>query len=344
MQGNIQSVLRDLLSHTPSREGLKKYVAITHRLALAYLRTKVHQRRLSPRFLGVSLDDAALDAIAPLFERSTNASFPVLREYYGNGDCAQCSEESLHSLTRRLVFSRVNEFLFTTYRELDPTLSRIIRNLKRAIPEVEGLSLSRTSGTQWLLHKSADAASHLPLIPPEILSAYLISTVAKSNSSVEVVHAVDRYFTSNRVYRRAYPVTLLAYVVRDCYTELYEPEEVVSPVINERFVTAEIIDIIDDSVAEMRHRMRETYVRSSKLSSQEYTLYFQAVHERLDAEYVLLDGHGFTNFKALCNQMPELTRSDYRRNHRAVFEYLFKLTREQVVATLARVYPPSGVS
>ncbi len=338
MHAELRSVLTDLLSDHPSRAHLRTFVARAHTIAVAYLRTKGRRGQLDSAFFGLSLEDLALDAIAPLFQRDARGVFVVLRTYYERGDWMNSSTTSLDSATRRLVFGQVNEALFEMYGELDPALAKIIRNLKRWIGNSDDLRLTRVSGRLWVVHTAACHSEQTTLAPEEYIASHLISVVADESASEEIVNAIGALLSSGEAYRSAYPLTALARIVKSCYERLHDPVAYHVPRVGKQLTREETQQAVSESVVHTARRMHSTYVESQKLDADDYRLYFRAIRDRLMAEYVQLDGREYTNFKALRRYLPTLSKQEYRRTHRPKYEYLSKLTLQQLKETLKQLY------
>ncbi len=344
MHVDQRSILGDLLSDRPTRANLRSYAALAHATALAYLRTRVRRGRLDPSYFGLSLEDLAFDTIAPLFERNEDGAFIVLRNYYETLEWSRLSATTLESVTRRLIFGRVNEALFEAYREHDPALGRIIRNLKIWIGRSEQLHLARINGRLWVLHRGTCDHRHLPVASEEYVESHLISVVACEGTSDKIVAEIEALLSYGGAYRGAYPLTALSRILKSCYERLHQPKTVEPPRVAARLTRLETHELIHESVAEVKRRMYETYVTTGKLDEREYTIYFHAIHERLTAEYVNFDSREHTNYKVLHEMMPTLSHEDYRSRHRPVFEYLSKLTRNKVHETLKKAHSTYRVS
>ena len=140
--------IRDMISATPRRENIQRYVELAHAFAEASLRTSRFHRSAE---LGISSrSDLALDAISDLFERDVEGRFIRLIRYFEDQDYRSCDERELWTLNRRLIAGTVSDALFRNYRESDPSLARIIRNLKRGIQQSDVLGLPGWDKLLWL--------------------------------------------------------------------------------------------------------------------------------------------------------------------------------------------------
>lgn len=136
--------IRNMISATPRRENIQRYVELAHALTEASLRTSTFHRSAE---LGISSrSDLALDAISDLFERDFEGRFIRLIRYFEEQDYRSRDARELWTLNRRLIAGTVSDALFRNYRESDPSLARIIRNLKRGIQKSNVLDLATWMG------------------------------------------------------------------------------------------------------------------------------------------------------------------------------------------------------
>ncbi|MGH7496346.1 MAG: hypothetical protein ACREOO_28680 [bacterium] len=67
-----------------------------------------------------------------------------------------------------------------------------------------------------------------------------------------------------------------------------------------------------------------------------YCAYFAAIRALLEAEYVTVEECQRSNYDYLQQHLPELTQAEYKHKHRCRFEYLAKLTRQELLHTLRK--------
>ena len=208
----------------------RQHVAINHivqqcfNIALAYLHHRLRRGSLIDNQFGISNEDLAMDCIAELYQRDETGTFIVLRQYFDSISWEKLSDEELQVALRRLVFSKVNEGLFRNYREEDPNLAKIIRNIKEAVKHKEKVNLMRYRETNWLVYGPEDATlNHLPLAPAEVLEAYLFSVVCNTSNVYTAVGIIWN------VYRN--PPLLLQWISHECLCtspaiHVHEPKHV----------------------------------------------------------------------------------------------------------------------
>jgi hypothetical protein len=83
------------------------------------------------------LEDLAWDFIADLFEKDDENMLSTFCQYFNEESLVQMDETDVQSELRKLVFTKVDDNIFRAVGEKDPSLRKIIRNLKLAIRDRE---------------------------------------------------------------------------------------------------------------------------------------------------------------------------------------------------------------
>lgn len=274
--------------------------------------------------LGISLDDLAFDCIADLFRRDKTGAFVKLKRYFDGMDVAQMTDEDLLAACRRLVFSKVNQDLYRQYAEMDPDLHRIIRNIKDALPRVPFVRLTELHGEYWLAFGNADAG--LPMMAPEILEAHLTGFVRPGMTFHALLKGTAVVFGDQDLYRRAFPLTGYALLLRASFGNLSASESPSSGA-DDGLSSADLERFVGESVDRIAARMKTQYVREGSVSGETFAQYLQAVGSILCDEYVHPGRAERSYMEHLSAAMTGLTPEAYKTNHRARLEYLARLAR-----------------
>ena len=328
--GNLRAAVLSATSAAPQRWAVRYLVEKSHRFAQAYLYTKRRRGRL--HLAELSVDDLALDCIAELFARDDDGAFPVLRSYFGDNT----EGEEVHVALRRLVFSKVNESLFRRYRESDPNLAKIIRNVKDAVAVIDDLVLERRGGLAWVRLARPDASgrseTQLPTAPPELLEAYLAANIEGRSQVRDLVRVSVDFLTDRSHYDHGYPLTALARAIRAAFTCVGVVDDEDEPD-GSTFHPFEVAKAIVVATARVGVDKEAQYVGRGKVEAATYVAYVQSVRAYLGGQY-LEGAEVVSNYEALTRQLPGLDEGTYRREHRNVVEYLGKLARTQLVEQL----------
>jgi hypothetical protein len=324
---HLKPTLSSLLSDAPSGLSIKDFASLCHKMAVVYLRKKDR----NPAFCGLSLDDLASDCIADLFQRDERGVFVKLASYFSAPAWESKSEDELLGATRRLVFSQVNQALYRIYRETDPSLGKLLRNLKNAVKSSSLVTLVQRQRETWIcLNQENGAAASLPAMPPEFLEAHLTASLRGEADLKQILAVLIEILNDQHDYRKSYPLTGLALIIRSAFTHLNTALEQENNG-HDNFAAAEIEKMVAASVQTVKAKMRPAYVEKQKIHAEAYDLYFLAIHDMLAAEYVQNDGCNRSYFDYLRQHLELLTREEYQKRFRCHFEYLAKLTRQELL-------------
>lgn len=325
----LQQLLPNITSHSPDPRAIGQFAQLAHRMASAYLGKKAKGGHLNPGFFGLSLEDLAFDCIAPLFERDAQGRLCQLVDYFED---PHQPPEALLAQLRRLVFSAVEQELFAHYGQMDPGLSKLIRNIKRAAKSAEDLSLHRPDGELWI-YLTANPDNHRPIIPGELLERRLSAYLEENITAPQLLDALQRILPQQTLYRQALPVTLLAQAARSGLQHLKDeasPTNAHNQFQPERLQAEEIRQMIRAATQSVYENKHASYVESGKLSPQLYDTYFQTIEELLVDRF--LQPTDTNTFYEQLNHHLEISHEEYHDQHRTRLEYLVQLTREHLLS------------
>jgi hypothetical protein len=324
----LRPILQGVLSAQPFPRDVRGAVDIVLRIASVYLAARQRSGTLRLELLGGSLHDLAIDCVAPLFERDAHGCFPQLNTYYGSLGWDTLGEEELLACTRRLVFSKVNQQLAHLYKDADPSLERILRNLRNAIRRSSGVREDRVSGDLWLrLHPDDPSRQGLPVLSLDYLEIHLIPGLHGRMSIPEVLEVLIAVLHTHTAYRAAVPLTQCALAVRTAFLRLGTDVREEHADAQEHLLPEEVGRIIARAADAVERQKFLSYVGRGKVDTQTYSRYFSAIRDLLEAEFVQRDGHDRSFADFLTTYLPGLTDAQYRENHRCHMEYLARLTR-----------------
>lgn len=337
---DIRRLVLAVLEPNPSELYLRRFFRHCHRIAIAYLRRRERSGRLDLEAFGLTLEDLALDCIAELFQRDAS------------GQCVRL-QASLHAdswqdgpdaeiAVRRLVFSAVSEGLFRRYQEADPGLGRLIRNLKRHVPQVPEIRLTRVHSILMLSLADAPAGGpSQPTMPFEVMEAYLHADLAAARTPADVLRAWHRLASQESPYAPYCPITALALVVRSVATRVNAVEEAPLASLESPAVAYEHEDLasmvrsdIDRTVQEEEARFRHLYVGERGVEPHVYHVYFETIRDTLYEQFGGVSDEHRSIRASLAAHLGEVSRDAYRRQHQAMVEYLLRVTRTRLLRRL----------
>ena len=340
---SIGELLSGLLNDEISEHESTSLIHYAHSLARKYFESKNRLWILS-RFSVETSSDFAWDAIAQLFERDDLYIFSRLKEnlnklIVSNG---QSSQVDLTIFFRKIIYQAVNDELFAHYRETDPTLSKIIRNIKDHIHSDKNFEIQKKGSRKFIQFNNLDPSQNdLIQIEPEILSIKLIS---KLNGITTLTTAVflDQLKTilqEENNYAPFIEITNLALVIRGVLVLkniiLDEFSDTTSE-IDHLITVDELQFFISQSRKYMDNRYKPKYVESGKISMELWDLYLKSIEELIQDTYGLETSVGISYFESLSHQIPSLEMSEYLINHKSQFEYLNSLFRNHFLHSIKK--------
>lgn len=307
-------------------------------MAVAYLRTKSRRNNFLLQYLYENIEDLALDCIADLFGRE-DACFAQFENYIERKELHDLSESEVFTKVRRLVFSKVNEGLYRNYQKFDPSLSKIIRNLKRTLEEekVKGAGYDRNKGEIIFLRKEKPK----PLIPDELLAIKFSAKVSEVSNTVEAIEIL-REILSDQLYASRFKLIGFAIILRKVFAYRLEMEGQTA-LKKPEYEKKELLGFIEQSILKQKNRLNDTYVASGKINQFHFNKYLKVISDILKADFVE-DSSKEGYFEHFEFHFPEITYERYREEYRQVLEYLVKKVRDQLILEIKREERFSRVS
>jgi hypothetical protein len=238
-------------------------------------------------------------------------------------------EDRLLGALRRLVFGKITESLYVQYRELDPSLHHVIRNLKSAALRVVGTDVDSIGEGWWVVFDAGDLPSR-PVMPREVLDLHVADLMRQDPNLRALLRGLGVMLREQEVYRHALPLMALAHAVRAVFARGPLLAATDDPLPGDRLEDEEIHRWIADSISAAGGQLRPGYVGRGKISAGDFDLLFRSVRSILAAELTGTDGEGpsyFEHFRLYCAGVDQDT---YRRLHRSHLEYFVRLTRREL--------------
>ena len=330
---HLREAIRHMLSPHPAPAESRAYIDLTLRIATIHILKRVTSGALTPSFFGLTPNDLALDCLGPLFARDADGRFTQITTYYTAIHWESLSDAELLAATRRIVYSTVHQQLVRLYRDHDPSLEKIIRNLRNALRGSTVLREERRGAELWIAVTGETPEQRvLPEMPWAYLEGELSGHLHDRTRLRDVVGQCAMILDGQTVYRKSVPLTSLALLLRMAYARVgTEPEEDGEP--EETALRSEEAErIIAGALATLDAEKRPAYVAKGKVTDQQYTAYMGAIRGILCAEFVENDGNGVSYHVHLERVLPGLSQEEYREHHRCHLEYLAKLARERFLA------------
>jgi hypothetical protein len=331
LSDNLRPHLLALVAGTASHEQVNGVIAACHALAASFLASK-SSAGLLIRTQGLTLDDLAYDCIAELFRQDTSGFYIQLQSYFAGISIATVSDEELLSHLRRLVFSKVNHGVFRLCSEADPSLARILRNMKLAMQSLRQWIEVDRFGEPCMLPGMTETLEHLPPFERDELTTALENAVTGKELIPELLGKLARVLREQHACSRIIPFMTVGMVIRACYERKALPATEVTAEGTE--IPIDLQAIVRDACRATRIGVAEKYLAREKVTGDQLDLYFAVIERELYGRYAN-DGHAHASlFEILRDLRPEITKHDYIRRHRNRLEYLLKLVRNRAAGAL----------
>lgn len=308
-----------------NERSIKRLYDECHRIAVAYLRTKRSRHDLLLKYLYRDINDLALDCIADLFCQ-TDCKLEQFETFFDRDILRDQADEEVFIDLRRLLFSKVNEGLFRNFQKFDPSLSRIIRNLKRTLEE-EKVCGARYDSKNSSINFGSDKLN-LPSIPNEILEIRLSARLSNIQNTVDAVNELKSILSDDDRYALKYNLVGFAVILRKTFAYQMEMED--EQELKSTYNEMELNRFLVTSISLLKTQLFKTYVVSKKLSASTFDKYLQTTRSILESEYVkesVIEGY-FEHFEC---HFPEVTYEEYRLDHRKTLEYWVKKVRDRMI-------------
>jgi hypothetical protein len=332
---NLRELLSNLLAGTSLQQEQNKLVAVCHAISVAIVRRKVRDASYHQQLLGLKTSDLAYDCIADLFARNERGEFLYWQSYFAAYPLHQLTDEEILAHLRRLIASRVHQALFHLYEDFDPSLGKILRNVKLA---VQGLSvfeecsrlgepcLQPTEANPLLEELEFDAAGIEQLLHLYALRFENIPTLL-SRLALALREQEER---SRRVRLMA-----VALGIRSFYTSRFQLKESTEL----EFVSLDSTEIrraVSSGITSVRESVAKKYSETKSLSSEVLEVYFNIIQTRLLNYLANTDGNPDSLWKIFQQHLPQIGLKEYKDVHRSRLEYLSRLVQKQTLEELRK--------
>ncbi len=325
LRGLRASVL-GLLSDSGQPGEISQLVSLAHAMAIMLLRHK-RQADFIVQAGGMRDADLAMDCIADLFRRDERGHYVALKAYFGSLSIADADDEELAVHLRRLVSSAVNQGIFRILGDLDPGLSRIIRNIKAGVISLKTFDEMEVRGEGCIAPILADPLLHLPFMERDELVARLVRSLNGRQRTPDLLAALSHTLRGESEFTRAIPIVRAALAFREVLAlkETTTPDvaHIAEPSCEQEFRIA-----VEQASIDVYNQVSKKYLTTKGVTPDLLESYFRAARffliSRLNG-----DGEEPTLFESLRATGSEIPQEEYRRKHRQRLEYLTRLVQKE---------------
>ena len=315
---SVLLLLSGICGNKSSRSEINCLVELTHNYAYTYLRHRY--KNLSNVLLveDVNIDELAIDAIAPLFERDDSECFIKIKTAFNNWQPPIENEEQANFFLNRLVSKSTEKYVSELLRDSDPFFSKILDSINYLI-EKQNFKKKQILGTTYIVEDenqkkigSLPESNFIDELPVKIFS-----------DSNRIIPTIINYMKENTDKAAAIPLNALVYKIRKLKVAEMNLTDIV-----ETGNESEIDSIIDNSMNATLSKIKDSYLIKGKINEVEAEAIVKALKNiALD----LRDGGINTGLhKYFLEQFLELTFDEYHNKYQNMFEYLFKVLKKEI--------------
>lgn len=330
---DLKRTIFSVIGENPDPRTINKFIFLCRKIASVQIRRKLSSGRLHSEFFNSSPDDIALDCIAELFQTDDSGSFIQIKTFFDSLLLDEISEEDLLSHLRRLVFSRVNQSIFRIYNEMDPSLGKILRNVKLAVHTLGCFAELDRFGEQCITPSSCETLEELPQADRNDLENELRGSIDAAQHIPAIMSKLAMYLRKQGSHSRIVPIMTLAVILRSIYAG--EMADGCTPPADP-FTDQESRSIIKNVCQNLMNETGPKYLDNGKVEEITFKKYFEVIEGNLIAVIINQDGERASFFTGLKNVMPDLTEKEYKRDHKSRIEYLGRLAHKRAIRELRK--------
>jgi hypothetical protein len=282
--------------------------------------------------------DIAYDCIADLFRRGESGALVHFTSYFEGIPIRQSSDDELLIHLRRLVFSAVNQSIFRLYNEIDPSLGKILRNIRISIQTLQNFAEIERFGENHIVPGLCDPLEQLLVPDRETLESALLPLTTGRENIPELLSRLSLYLRRQSCHSRIVSLVEVALAFRSVYTAKRDREEQTEQS-DEELQKSDMRATIRWACGQVREQMRPAYVGKGKVTHEQFSQYIEAIGVYLIGK-AGADGTGDLSLYECClRATPSMGREEFRTVHRSRLEYLTRAVQKKIVS---RIGPSRG--
>ncbi|OGU64481.1 MAG: hypothetical protein A3C56_02555 [Ignavibacteria bacterium RIFCSPHIGHO2_02_FULL_56_12] len=327
----LKALLQRVLAEQPGETDVTELARTAFMFASTRLRQLMGQGRLHLQSFHIPLEGIAFDCIAELFERSEDGVFVELRDSFsGSRDLALLEESEVLHYFRSIVFTSVGDGIFRMYREHDPILAKILRNLKIAVRKSPRLCSIARFGTAYVAASTIDRHNGpIVVLSLDDIEKELSRAVSPGLPMQEIEAVVEEI---TRLKAGEHPMCAILDLAVALKRIASRGEIPVGAVVSAdaSLLMEDIERIVRSAGAAALLELRAQYVGKQKVTVQLFEQYSHAISDILRDTFIRNDGSDTSQVAYLQRYVVGLGWEEYRSRHRAHFEYMIRKAKRLV--------------
>lgn len=268
------------------------------------------------------IEGIAADCIADLFTVRDH-SYIYFKRYFTPLYQKDPDAADVFIHLRKLVSSKVYQYLTRVYRQRDPEGAKLLRNIRLAVKKHSKLELKRDFTGEYIYYPLNQRVYRPHVSELELV----ISNVATAKSDIFKLLSQMFEFLISTFHCS---LEIETYALMHCFrnfrqsssVEYSEPDPLFSVSIEE------LCRIVNTQLEKMQAKINTTYVNKGKLTqAQGYALYQGLYDFSFD---ILQSGGAADYYEYIVRYWPELSKDHYMQSIRKIFEYLVRQIKDVI--------------
>jgi len=294
------------------------------KIAAQYLRS-IHQRVCKLlNYNESTIEDLAIDSVAPLFLKNGGFELPVIRAF-NNWQPPIKTDEEFTFFLNKVVANRVEQHITQLLKEADPLFATLLNSVSYLIRK-NGHAKTKYLGKVYIIETGTKK------ITGKVIDQDSFNLIPASHFSEDksLLKNLFFYLKTETEFYPAIPLNAFVYRFKELKSSGYAFSEMTeSP---ER--TYELNEFVRKGLIAVEGKLRATYVAYNKLSKKEAQKFFKALKDI--SEDLLNGGVKPGLYEYLKPHFDDLTIEVYKKKYHYILEYLFKIMRSTIADELKK--------
>lgn len=319
---SVLAILQSICENKVSRTEVNLIIELSQSFAHSYLKYRYNNLNKVLMAEDLTLQELAIDAIAPLFERDETGTFINITKAFNDWVPRIETEEKAVFFLNRIVSKCVGKYIAELLRQSDPFFSKILDSVTYLI-EKQNYKKKLIIGTTCIVeHENFKKIGALP--DSKFMYDLPIELFSDNN---KMMPELFNYIKNKTDKAAAIPLNALVLKLKQIKFSSFNLSDSAANG-NE----AEIDSVINKALNITISKMQETYLNKGKLDENETEGIKKAIENIV---YDMRDGGINPGLhKYFLEQFLELTFEDYASRYQNIFEYLFKILKKEIADQL----------
>ena len=314
-------ILYLLIESDNDRKALNSLIENCLKIAVHY--AKINSRRVFKQLNDEteSLEDIAIDSIAPLFISSSENELQISRIFRKWGKLIRNEQDALYFLNK-IISRRVNQRITHILKESDPFFAKIYDSVNYLIKK-DGYKKQNYFGTVFIAERKIRDS----VIDYDAFNALPIKLFINRD---KMINNLFNYIENETEYFPAIPINALVKKIKHIsFDTCSTTNESTRHLLN-----YELKESVNTGLIDAKKKLNYSYSKNNKLSEYEIKLFENTLN---DIAYDIMDGGVKPGlYEYLKFNMPELERNLFHLKYQNIMEYLLKIMKKKVAEELKK--------